>query len=167
MASSILDNMPSVIPRTELKQDDVQSVNGGDGKPHIIVHSRELTPHEKDLFRSYGTVLEWSPSFANIPLAKLRFDYLLLDIHQKEARVLLMVNPLDDYHVVGVCRSWEQLDDWAGQINVENLLRTLPARSPFKGDWDALLCSQKINAPSCTKAIIRLVLDIIGGVAKK
>jgi hypothetical protein len=165
--TSLLDNLPSVIARPELKQDDVQSVNGGDGKPHIIIHSRELTGEEKDLFRSYGTVLEWSPSFANIPLAKLRFDYLLLNIHQKEARVLLMVNPTDDYHLVGVCRSWEALDDWAGQVHVENLLRTLPARSPFKANFDALLCSEKINAPSCAKALIRLVLDVMGGISKK
>lgn len=165
--TSLLDNLPAVIQRPELKADDVQSVNGGDGKPHIIIHSRELTGEEKDLFRSYGTVLEWSPSFANIPLAKLRFDYLLLNIHQKEARVLLMVNPTEDYHLVGVCRSWEHLDDWAGQVHVENLLRTLPARSPFKANFDALLCSEKINAPSCAKAIIRLVLDIMGGISKK
>ena len=165
--ASILDNLPAVVPRAELKQDDVQSIAGGDNKPHIIIHSRDLTQEEKDLFRSYGTVLEWSPSYANIPISKLRFDYLLLNIHQKEARVLLMVNPLDDYHLVGVCRSWEQLDDWAGQVQVENLLRTLPARSPFKANWDALLCSEKINAPSCTKAIIRLLLDIMGGVSKK
>lgn len=165
--ASLLDNLPAVIPKAELKQDDVQSVNGGDGKPHIVVHSRDLTGEEKDLFRSYGTVLEWSPSFANIPLAKLKFDYLLLNIHQKEARVLLMVNPTEDYHIVGICRSWEQLDDWGSQIQVENLLRTLPARSPFKADWDALLCSEKINAPSCAKAVIRLLLDIVSGVSKK
>lgn len=164
---SLLDNLPAVIPKAELKQDDVQSVSGGDGKPHIIIHSRDLTSEEKDLFRSYGTVLEWSPSFANIPLAKLRFDYLLLNIHQKEARVLLMVNPTEDYHLVGVCRSWETLDDWSSQVHVENLLRTLPSKSPFKANWDALLTSEKINAPSCTKAIIRLVLDVISGVGKK
>jgi hypothetical protein len=165
--SSLLDNLPSVIQRPELKADDVQSVAGGDGKPHIVIHSRELTPEEKELFRSYGTTLEWTPSFANIPLHKLRFDYLLLNIHDKEARVLLMVNPTEDYHLVGVCRSWEQLDDWSGQVHVENLLRTLPARSPFKANWDALLTSQKINAPSCSKALIRLFLDIVSGVAKK
>lgn len=165
--ASILDNLPSVIPRPELKQDDVQSVAGGDGKPHIIIHSRELTVEEKDLFRSYGSVLEWTPAFANIPLAKLRFEYLLLNINQKEARILLMTNSTDDYHLVGVCRSYERLDDWAGQVRVENLLRTLPARSPFKASFDALLTSEKINAPSCTKALIRLFLDIVSGVAKK
>ena len=164
---SLLDNLPSVIQRPELKQDDVQSVAGGDGKPHIIIHSRDLTGEEKDLFRSYGTVLEWSPSFANIPIHKLKFDYLLLNIHQKEARVLLMVNPTDDYHLVGVCRSYEQLDDWQDQIKVENVLRSLPAKNPFKASWDALLTSQKINAPSCSKALIRLFLDIVSGVAKK
>jgi hypothetical protein len=132
-----------------------------------VVHSRDLTPDEKALFASYGTVLEWSASFTNIPLAKLKFDYLLLNAHDKQARILLMKNSTEPYHVVSLCRRWEQLDDFIGQVKCENVLRSLPERSPFKSDWDALLVSEKINAPSCAKAVLRLVLDVLGGVAKK
>jgi hypothetical protein len=164
---SLLDSLPAVIQRPELKQDDVQSVNGGDERQHIIVHSRDLTQEEIDLFRGYGTTLIWTPAYQNIPIAKLKFNYLLVDIRQKEARVLMMVNHTEPYHVIGVCSRWETLDDWSGQLAVENLLKSLPAKSPFKGDWDALLSCQKVNAPSCTKAVIRLLLDIVSGISKK
>ena len=57
--SSVLDNLPSVIPRQELKLDDVQSVQGDrESKPIIIAHSRPLEQGEKDLLRGYGTHLE-------------------------------------------------------------------------------------------------------------
>lgn len=165
--SSILDNLPSVIPKAELKLDDVQSVSGGDGKPFIIVHSRELSHEEKELFRGYGTLLEWNSSFQNIPLHKLKFDYLLLDIHDKQARLLLMKNDTEPYHVVVVCRRWEGLDDFISDVVCENVVRTLPARSPFKADWDALLLASKIHAPSCAKAILRYALDVFSGCSKK
>lgn len=165
--SSILDNLPAIIPKNELRLDDVQSVSGGDGKPFLIVHSRELTQEEKELFRSYGVVLEWNPSFQNIPLNKLKFDYLLLDIHDKQARLLLMKNDTQPYNIVVVCRKWEGLDDFVHDVCCENVVRTLPARSPFKGDWDALLLASKIHAPSCAKAVLRYALDVFSGCAKK
>lgn len=165
--SSILDNLPSVIPKNELKLDDVSSVNGGDGKSFIIVHSRDLSSDEKDLFRTYGTVLEWNSSFQNIPLHKLKFDYLLLDINDKQARLLLMKNDTEPYHIVVVCRKWEGLDDFVSEVCCENVVRTLPARSPFKNDWDALLLANKIHAPSCAKAVLRYAMDVFSGCSKK
>lgn len=158
---SILDNLPAVIPKNELRLDDVQSVNGGDGKSFIIIHSRDLTTEEKDLFRTYGVVLEWNSSFQNIPLQKLKFDYLLLDIHDKQARLLLMKNDTEPYHIVVVCRKWECLDDFVNDVGCQNVVRNLPARSPFKADWDALLLASKIRAPSCILAVWRLVKSFL------
>jgi len=155
--ASILDNLPAVIPRNELKADDVQSVAGGDGKRYIIIHSRNLTQEEKDLLRSYGEVLEYSPAYTNIPLAKLRFQYLLLDINLKEARVLLQKNTIEDFHVVILCRWWEQELPFLQQIQPENILRNLPARSPFVEDFNRMLLQSKISSPSCILAIWKLV----------
>lgn len=159
--ASILDSLPAVVPKNELKLDDVQSVQGGDDKPFIIIHSRELSSEEKELFRSYGTVLEWNSSFQNIPLPKLKFDYLLLNIHDKQARLLLMKNDTEPYHIVVVCRKWEGLDDFVEDVRHTNVVRTLPARSPFKADWDALLLASKIRAPSCILAVWRLIKSFL------
>lgn len=166
--SSLLDNLPSVIPRAELRLDDVQSVSErGDDRPIIIVHSREVEVHEKDLLRSYGVVLEWAESFQNIPLAKLKFDFLLVSVHSKDGRLLLQKNPLDAYQVVILCKKYEMLDDWIDDIQHVNVIRSLPARSPFKHDFCALLTQPKIRQPSCGKAVLRLFLNLWAGCGSK
>lgn len=157
MSSSILDNLPAVIPRNELKQDDVQSVYGGDRKPFIIVHSRPLTVEEKDLLRSYGEVLEYSSAYTNIPLAKLRFQYLLLDINIKESRVLLQKNSVENYHLVCLCRWWEKELPFLQELAPENILRNLPARSPFVEDFNRMMLTGKVSSPSCILAVWRLI----------
>lgn len=159
--ASILDNLPSVIPRVELKQDDVQSVQGGDDKPFIIIHSRPILQEEKDLLRSYGEVLEYSPAYVNIPLAKLRFRYLLLDINEKEARVLLQKNSTEAYHVICLCRWWEKEESFLEQIHPENILRKFPARSPFADDFNRMLLTGKVSAPSCILAVWKLVKSFL------
>lgn len=166
--SSILDNLPSVIPRQELKLDDVQSVQGDrESKPIIIAHSRPLEQGEKDLLRGYGTYLEWSSSYMNIPVQKLKFDYLTLDLHDKQARLLLMCNDLSSYHVVILCRRWEGLDDFVNDIQADNVVRSFPDKSPFKLNWDTLLLASKIHAPSCGKAVLRFLLNLVSGLEKK
>lgn len=155
--ASLLDNLPAVIPRHELKMDDVQSVNGGDGKRYIIIHSRPVTQEEKDLLRSYGEVLEYSPAYVNLPLAKLRFQYLLLDINLKESRVLLQKNSTEGFHIVCICKWWEAELPYLQELHPENVLRHLPARSPFVEDFNQMLLKAKVTAPSCIIAIWKLV----------
>lgn len=159
--SSILDNLPAVIPRNELRLDDVQSVQGGDDKPFIIIHSRPITQEEKDLLRSYGELLEYSPAYVNIPLAKLRFRYLLLDINEKEARVLLQKNSTEAYHIICVCCWWEKEEVFLQQIHPENTLRKFPARSPFADDFNRMLLTGKVSAPSCILAVWKLVKSFL------
>ena len=154
---SVLDNLPSVIPRQELRQDDVQSVQGGDDRPFIIIHSRPILQEEKDLLRSYGELLEYSPAYVNIPLGKLRFRYLLLDINEKEARILLQKNATESYHIICICRWWEKEEAFLEQIHPENILRKLPARSPFADDFNRMLLTGKVSAPSCLLAVWKLV----------
>ena len=154
---SLLDSLPSVVQRPELKQDDVQSVAGGDSKRFIVIHSRPITTEEKTLLASYGEVLEYSPAYVNIPLVRLRFQYLLLDINLKESRVLLQKNSTDDFHVVCICRWWEQELPFLEQIQPESVLRHLPARSPFVEDFNRMLLTPKITSPSCIIAVWKLI----------
>lgn len=136
-------------------------------KPFLIVTSRPLVQEEKDVLRSYGKLLEWDESFINIPLESHTFDYLTLDIHNKQARVMLMKTNSENYHIVIVSRCWESEDDFIEDIKPENVVRSLPARQPFKVDFDTLLSTQKIRKPSCIKSVIRLVFKILSGYSDK
>jgi hypothetical protein len=102
-------------------------------------------------------VLEYSPAYVNLPLARLRFQYLLLDITLKESRVLLQKNNTEDFHVVCLCRWWESRLDFLEEIHPESVLRHLPARSPFVEDFNRMLLTPKITSPSCIVAVWRLV----------
>jgi hypothetical protein len=165
--SSILDNLPAVI-KNEIQLDDVKSViDDGEMKPIILVHSRALEVQEKDLLKSYGTVMEWTDSFVNIPIAKLKFDYLLVDVNSKNARLLLMKNVLDPYDVVILCKKYEMEDDYIDDIKHCNVIRHLPDRSPFKVEFNRLMLNPKIRQPSCAKAVLRLFLSLFGGYGKR
>lgn len=163
---SLLDHLPPVI-KNQVVEEDVKSVNGEIDKPFIIVHSRPLEQEEKDLLRSYGTLIEWSSAYRNIPLAKHKFHYMTCDINNKDVRMLLMTNPMDAYHVIVLCRKWEAEDDFIDDVHSENVLRTLPSQQAFKNDFDKLLLSAKIRAPSCTKALLRLFLSLFSGYSPK
>lgn len=163
---SLLDNLPPVIKQAVMEE-DVKSINGEIDKPFIIVHSRELEQSEKDLLRNYGTLLEWTAAYRNIPIAKHRFNYMTCDVNDKDVRMMLMTNPMDNYHVIVLCRKWEVEDDFIDDVKCENVLRNLPAQMAFKNDWDRLLLSAKIRSPSCGKAILRLFLSLLGGCSAK
>ena len=85
---SLLDQLPPLM-KNQIVEQDVRSVNGEIDKPFIIVHSRPLEQEEKDLLRSYGTVIEWSAAYRNIPIAKHQFNYMLCDVNDKDVRMLL------------------------------------------------------------------------------
>jgi hypothetical protein len=161
-----LDNLPPLKKSVDLS--DVKSSSKTTDlekkdKPFIIVHSREVELEEKELLRSYGTILEWHPSFQNIPLTSHKFEYCLVDVNNKDARMLLMKTDLSLYHVVILCRRWEQEDDFVNDCQSENVLRRLPPRQAFKQDFDTLLLSSKIRQPNCGKALIRFLWKAVDG----
>lgn len=166
MSSSVLDKLPSVIKQM-VDESDVKSVVDDVDRPFLIVHSRKVEQEEKELLKSYGPVLEWDSSFINIPLSSHKFNYCLLDIHNKDVRMLLMKTDLSQYHVVILSRKWESEDDFHEDVEAENVIRSLPPRQAFVSEFNRLLLAKKIRKPSCGKAVLRLVLKVLSGYSDK
>lgn len=164
---SVLDSISPYGAKKAINEEDVKSINEDVDRPFLLICSRPLEQEEKDLLRSYGTLLEWDESFMNIPLQSHKFSYCSLDIHNKHARMLIMKTDLSNYHVVVVARRWESEDDFITDVAPENVLRSLPSRQAFKADFDRLLISSKIRKPSCLKSVIRLVFKILSGYSDK
>jgi hypothetical protein len=164
--SSILDKLPSVIKQA-VDQSDVKSDVSDVDKPFLIIHSRNVEQSEKDLLKSYGSVLEWDSSFINIPLSSHQFQYCLLDIHNKDVRMLLMKTDLTQYHVVILSRKWESEDDFHEDVQAENVIRSLPPKQAFVSEFNRLLLAPKIRKPSCAKAVLRIVLKVLSGYSDK
>lgn len=163
MSSSVLDNLPQVIPRKNIELSDVKASNEQDNKPFVIVCSKSLEPSEIELIKDFGKLLIWSESYMNIPLKNHVFDYCVADVNQKSHRQMLMKEDLSNYHVISLVNWHEDSDDFVSDVKSENILHHLPPRMPFKADWDRLLLSKKIRKPSCLKSIGRVILKALNG----
>ena len=152
--SSILDKLPSLV---NISQDDVKSVSKPQEKQFILVFESKHKPEDVSLLSSYGKVLEWDASYVNIPLNQHPFDYLLVDITDKQHRNLLMKEDLNQYNVVVICSWWNEEDDFVDDVKCQNILHSLPQKQAFKADFDQLLLSKKIRKPNCGKTILRVL----------
>jgi hypothetical protein len=154
MSSSILDKLPSLV---NISQEDVKSVNPVEEKQFILVFESKHKPEDVSLLSTYGRVLEYDNSYINIPLANHQFNYLCVDISEKQHRNLLQKENLDNYNVVVVCNWWQDDDDFVEDVKAQNILHSLPPKQAFKADFDRLLLSKKIRKPSCTKTVLRVL----------
>lgn len=157
---SLLDQLklPPLVPASESKSDAPL-----DEKRFIIATSRELAEEDKQIFRQHGKVLEWAPSFLNVPFESLEFDYLLIDVRSKEARLTLSRQDLSKYHKVSYVW-WIQkgVDDFLSQLeSVE--ISSIPQHAINRADFEGMLLKQKISAPSLGKSILKLLKSCVSG----
>jgi hypothetical protein len=180
---SLVDNLPPVIKRVEKvlngvvriveeKEEVKQEVKeeeprADDGKPFILVCSRELKPEEMIDLQGYGKVLVWRDSYLNIPLREHVFDYCLVDIHNKLHRQMLMKEDLKAYHLVCVVGYLDAHDDFIEDTNAENSVRSLPDHQAKKSDFDRLLLANKLKKPNLLKSCLRAFLRVLAGWPKE
>lgn len=155
---SILDKLPSMV---NISQGDVKSVAQPQEKQFIIVYESKHKPEDVVLLSSYGKVLEWDASYVNIPLNQHQFDYLLVDVSDKQHRNLLMKEDLSNYNVLVICAWYQDDDDFVDDVSAQNVLHSLPPKQAFKADFDKLLLSKKIRKPNCGKTVLRVLKKLL------
>lgn len=163
---SILDKLPSIV-KAVISEIDVKPVDNSDTKPFIIACSRDITPTELELLKSYGRVLVFDNSFINIPLSSHQFNYSIFDLHNKIHRDALAKEDLSNYHVVCVVGMLDTHDDFSDDIHAENCIRSFPARQAFLTDFNRLLLSKKIRKPSFLKSALRFLCFLQSGFPKE
>ena len=164
---SLLDLLPPVIKR-ELDRSDVKEVDAPkDGKPFILACSRPLELAELDLLKTYGKVLVFHHSYVNIPLSQHQFDYAVFDLHEKVHRDTLAKEDLTLYNVVCVVGRLDTHDDFSDDVHAVNCVRTFPQRQAFKSEFDRLMLSKKIRAPSMLKSVLRFFCALSSGLVKE
>ena len=164
---SFLDSLPAVIKR-DLDRSDVKEVDAPrDGKPFILACSRQLEPAELELLKTYGKVLVFHHSYVNIPLSQHQFDYAVFDLHEKVHRDTLAKEDLTPYHVVCIIGRLDSHDDFSDDVHAVNCVRTFPQRQAFKSEFDRLMLSKKIRAPSMMKSILRFLCGLSSGLPKE
>jgi hypothetical protein len=166
---SLIDNLPPVIkpevhvkpevkvvvePKEkfdlELKEYDPET------KRFIIVCSRDLSAEDEDVFKQHGKTLRWKKeSFLNLPFEQLDFDFLFIDIREKEARLTLNRQDLSKYNKVAYVFAIQKgVDDFLSEIDTVDI-SSIPKYAINAKDFKHQLLTQKITAPSLAKSFLR------------
>jgi hypothetical protein len=158
--SSILDNLPSLIPRAQAPvENDDEPYND---KRFIVILSRDLSEEDKQIFRQHGKVLCWSPAFLNVGFDSLEFDYLLIDVRSKEARLTLNRQDLSKFNLVSYC-FWVQknTDEFLLQLKPVQIT-SIPQHAINRKDFEMMMLNEKLNAPSIAKSVFLRVASLCG-----
>lgn len=154
--SSLLDQLPSLAPKLEREQKE-------EHKRFIIALSRDMSPEDQAKFAQHGKVVNWSPKLVNISFESLEFDYLLIDLRCKEARLTLQRQDLSKYHKVAYVW-WIQkgIDDFLTQLETVDI-SSVPDHGVNRADFEHMLLSQKLSSPSVIKSFLRLLKSCVSG----
>lgn len=147
---SILDSLPS------LGRANASPVSQ---KPFVIVHSRDVSLEQQLVIQQHGKLLNWSPAFLNVNFDSLEFEYLLIDVRTKEARLTLNRQDLSKYHLVSYCY-WIQknTDDFVKQLDCVQIT-SIPECAVNSADFNEMLLNAKIHAPSVAASVVKKVLS--------
>ena len=127
-------------------------------KRFIIVCSRSISDEDISIFEQFGKVKKWTEAFLNVSFDELEFDYLVIDIRSKQARLTLNRQELDKYNVVAYVWALQKgLDDFISEVNAIDI-SSVPKDAINRNDFNHQLLNQKITAPSVLKSFLRLVL---------
>jgi hypothetical protein len=104
--------------------------------------------------------------YNNVRLESLEFDYLIVDLRQKEDRHYIEqvdAHLLENYNMVSLCHSFQKEDRFHDELNVDNIITKLPAKQAFKADFDRLMLQKKITKPRAYLSCIKSVLKVLQG----
>lgn len=132
-------------------------------KRFVIICSRDMSDQDVAIFREHGKVLKWKKeSFLNIDFEQLDFDFLLIDIREKEARLTLNRQDLTKYNKVAYVYAIQKgIDDFLDEMDTVDI-SSIPEHAINTKDFKHQLMTQKITAPSLTKSFLRFVVRCFG-----
>ena len=157
---SILDNLPALVPRALFAVDGAE--NEFNDKRFIIILSRDMAEEEKQIFRQHGKVVEWKPAYVNVGFDSLEFQYLLIDVRSKEARLTLNRQDLSKYNLVSFC-FWVQKDTDEFLLQLKPVqVTSIPQHAINRHDFEMMLLLPKINAPSIIKSVFLRLAGCFG-----
>lgn len=168
---SLIDTLPPVIAKPEESKAEVKfdvelaepSNNSGSAsallaeeKRFIIICSRDLSPEDEAVFKQHGKTLRWKKEcFFNLPFSELDFDFLFIDIREKEARLTLNRQDLSKYSKVAYVYAIQKgIDDFLNEVDTVDI-SSIPQYAINSRDFKHQLLTQKITAPSLTKSFLR------------
>lgn len=159
--SAKVELMHTELSRKDNTVVDIPFVEGcGDAnvstKRFVIVCSRDVSAEDEALFKQHGKTLRWKKeSFLNLPFEQLDFDFLFIDVREKEARLTLGRQDLSNYHKVAYVYAIQKgVDDFLSEIDTVDI-SSIPQHAINGKDFRHQLLHQKLTAPSLVKSVFR------------
>lgn len=130
-------------------------------KPTLILCAKQLQPREQAIFGEFGNVVVWSDKYLNVPLDKITpFDYLIIDMNSKNARLTLGRTDLAQYNVVSYVSVIQKIEDFVEQVG-GTVITSVPTEAVNKADFDLMLQSEKLISPSLLKSVFKWALTCL------
>jgi hypothetical protein len=147
-----------LLPKVELKEDAPEEPKE---KQIVIIHSKPITDDDKKVLKEHGRYLQWSDKYINIPFKNLPpHDYLLIDVHNKSARIALGYEELKQYNVVCLIQWFHASEEFIQQTH-GNPITNLPKDCVSKVDFDTQLLQPKIKKPNVAKRVLNFFLQCV------
>jgi hypothetical protein len=152
------DNLPPTIHVSFDEKVQIKEFDNSDKKDRVVLcYAKDLANEELDSLRENGKILRWSAHLANLDFSQLDFDFLLVDLREKDARIQLGKQDLAPYHVVAFTRWFQREDSYIDELHA-HCISSLPKRWVSKQDFLSQLTSPKISSPNALKSFLRLLL---------
>jgi hypothetical protein len=122
------------------------------GKPTLVLCAKAMTPADQAVFAEFGNVVVWSDKYLNVPLTQITpFDYLIVDMNSKNARLTLGRTDLTAYNVVNYVSTLQKIEDFIEQVG-GTTITSVPKEAVNKQDFDLMLTTEKLVSPSMIKS---------------
>lgn len=127
----------------------------------LVVHSKDVSPEELRLFKSWGRILVWDARYINLALDKLPdHDYLFVDMREKDARYALGSVSVSGYRTIAYVPWYHKSESFIHQL-ASMALTKFPLRAVSKEDFDRQLTCEKIHSPSIARSFLALFLPCL------
>jgi hypothetical protein len=129
-------------------------------KKIVICTSRDISETDRDIFKSYGRVLDYDHDIHNnLRPDVFLWDYLIIDLRQGGDRYFLMKQILpfrEKYNIVSYCYAVEKSELVKG---ADNQISAFPKRQARREDFDMILLTERVKAPSFWYSLFSCVLQ--------
>jgi hypothetical protein len=119
-----------------------------------------LKPADRALFNDYKFVEYDDSIHRNIPIHTYEWDFLVIDLREKQDRYLYMKEVIparNKYTVLVYCHNFEA--DEPVDIDADNVITSFPARQARKEDFQMLLLMKRIRKPKWYVSLFSCILS--------
>ena len=134
----------------------------------LLLHTIDIPEDVMAILSGYGKVVAYDAVVEGaLPIDKLVFDYLLLDIRKKEDRAYFDKQDTNPFNTICYISLLEQFDSLIEDLHCNAVITKFPPRQHFKDDFNKLLLNTSTGAPSKCLSLLTFASNFFLSLKKK